>query len=107
MHAIFFDKNCFDVCRRVTNIVFIKIRPRESEFFFQSRTSSKYIFEMLMRSEDQRYISDALKARRKECKDKSDNLVILVVCYFLKNLLEYCGIKTTYPNPILVTWMMS
>ena len=34
MHAVFFDKNCFDVCRRVTNIVFIKIRPRESEIFF-------------------------------------------------------------------------
>ena len=86
------------------------------KFFFQSRTSSKYIFEMLMRSEDQRYISDALKARRKECKDKSitgrvsriiNNWVILVVCYFLKNLLEYCEIKTTYSNPILVTWMMS
>ena len=32
---------------------------------------------MLMRSEDQRYISDALKARRKECKDKINDWVIL------------------------------
>ena len=64
-----------------------------------------------MRSEDQRYISDALKAQKRVQRQKYsresrmiNNWVILV---FLKNPLEYCGIKTTYSNPILVTWMMS